>query len=166
MKTAVRITQTQAGFSLIELMIVVAIIGILATIAVPNFQKFQAKAKQSEAKTALSAIYTGEKAYSAEWDRFTSCVNKAGYSAEGTTRYLHGFVGAAAFFGANDIDATCTASSGTGGAATTTVEVATATTFLAASSAAIGSLGSAQTSIDEWSMNDTRIMQQVQNGLD
>ena len=44
------------GFTLIELMIVVAIIGILAAIAIPNFIKFQAKSKQSEAKTNLKAI--------------------------------------------------------------------------------------------------------------
>ncbi|MBI3179248.1 MAG: prepilin-type N-terminal cleavage/methylation domain-containing protein, partial [Deltaproteobacteria bacterium] len=49
------------GFTLIELMIVVAIIGILALIAIPNFMKFQAKAKQSEAKTNLKAYYTGAK---------------------------------------------------------------------------------------------------------
>ena len=51
---------SQKGFTLIELMIVVAIIGILAVIAVPNFQKFQARAKQSEAKTNLKGIYTAK----------------------------------------------------------------------------------------------------------
>jgi type IV pilus assembly protein PilA len=54
------------GFTLIELMIVVAIIGILAAIAIPNFLKFQAKSKQSEAKTNLKAIYVAETGYFGE----------------------------------------------------------------------------------------------------
>ena len=58
------------GFTLIELMIVVAIIGILAAIAIPNFLKFQCKAKQSEAKTALKAVYTTELAYNGEFGSF------------------------------------------------------------------------------------------------
>ena len=48
------------GFTLIELMIVVAIIGILAAIAIPNFVRFQCRSKQSEAKTNLNAIYKGQ----------------------------------------------------------------------------------------------------------
>ncbi len=51
------------GFTLIELMIVVAIIGILAAIAIPNFLRFQCRAKQGEAKTTLSAIHVGEESY-------------------------------------------------------------------------------------------------------
>ena len=56
----------QKGFTLIELMIVVAIIGILAAIAIPNFLKFQAKAKQSESKANLKAFYTAAKSNFAE----------------------------------------------------------------------------------------------------
>lgn len=51
------------GFSLIELMIVVGIIGILAALAVPQFSKFQARARQTEAKTNLATIYTLNQAY-------------------------------------------------------------------------------------------------------
>jgi type IV pilus assembly protein PilA len=47
------------GFTLIELMIVVAIIGILAAIAIPNFVRFQARARQSEANTNLKSLFTG-----------------------------------------------------------------------------------------------------------
>jgi type IV pilus assembly protein PilA len=60
-----RIT-SQKGFTLIELMIVVAIIGILAAIAIPNFLQYQLKAKTSEAKTNVQAIKTGMIALQAE----------------------------------------------------------------------------------------------------
>jgi len=60
------------GFTLIELMIVVAIIGILAAIAIPSFLAMQLRAKRSELPTNLDAIRTAEKAYHAEWDQYLS----------------------------------------------------------------------------------------------
>jgi len=66
------ILKGKKGFTLIELMIVVAIIGILAAIAIPNFLRFQAKSKQSEAKTNLGGIFTAQTAYLSENNRYGS----------------------------------------------------------------------------------------------
>src|SRR5438270_1428341 len=77
------------GFTLIELMIAVAIIGILAAVAIPNFMKFQARSKQSEAKTNLKALFTAEKAFKLEKDRYSSLVGEIGFSPERNNRYAY-----------------------------------------------------------------------------
>jgi type IV pilus assembly protein PilA len=64
--------RNRKGFTLVELMIVVAIIGILAAIAIPNFLQFRMKAKTSEAKSNLGAIRTTEVAYFAEWNFYVA----------------------------------------------------------------------------------------------
>jgi type IV pilus assembly protein PilA len=77
------------GFTLIELMIVVAIIGILAAIAIPNFIKFQARSKQSEAKANLKSMFTAEKAFFQEKDRYSGFVSEVGYVPERNNRYAY-----------------------------------------------------------------------------
>jgi len=77
------------GFSILELMIVVAIVGILAAIAVPNFMRFQARAKQSEAKGQLKAIFTGERTRFGEKDAFSPFVQDLGFAPERGNRYAY-----------------------------------------------------------------------------
>ena len=68
----------RGGFTLIELMIVVAIIGILAAIAIPNFLKFQLRSKTGEAKTNLAALRTAEEGYFAEYGVYIPSIDYPG----------------------------------------------------------------------------------------
>ena len=69
------IRKSNKGFTLIELMIVVAIIGILAAIAIPNFLRFQLKSKSSEGKVNIAAIRTAEASYLAEFGVYVAAAN-------------------------------------------------------------------------------------------
>ena len=85
------------GFSLIELMVVVAIMAFLAMIAVPNFNRFLAKAKRAEAYMNLNSIYAAEKAYYTEHGAYSDILmgeGGIGWKPEGKTYYTYGFAGA------------------------------------------------------------------------
>jgi type IV pilus assembly protein PilA len=82
----------QQGFTLIELMIVVAIIGILAAIAVPAYQDYTIKSKVSEAASLMSATKTAiEVAYS-EGFELTALPGRASLGLSGSSSYIGKFV--------------------------------------------------------------------------
>ena len=86
------------GFTLIELMIVVAIIGILAAIAIPNFLNMRKKAMSTEAKSNLGNLRTMEEAYRMEYGSYTASLTNLDYIQPAGARYSYTVAAA----GAND----------------------------------------------------------------
>lgn len=76
-----------------DLMVTVAVVGILAAIAIPNFIKFQCRSKQSEVKANLRAAYTAHGAYVNEREEPPPSFEAMGFSPEPGTRYTYCFAG-------------------------------------------------------------------------
>ncbi len=73
-------------------MVVVAIIGILSAVGIPQYSKFQAKARQSEAKSTLAALYTAEESFRQEWNQYSVDLRNIGFAVAGSRlRYVTGF---------------------------------------------------------------------------
>ena len=66
------------GFTLVELMVVVAIIGILAAIAIPSYQKYSAQAKIAEAFMLIEPVKKDIAEYFGRWGRFPKDNQEAG----------------------------------------------------------------------------------------
>lgn len=85
----VKSLQNHQGFTLIEVLMVVAIIGLLAAIAIPNFLRYQATSRQAEAKTNLGGVFVAEVSFFGENSRYGS-FDEVGYKLAGATnRYTY-----------------------------------------------------------------------------
>ena len=69
-------SRNRGGFTLIELMIVVGLVGLLAAIAIPNFLTYQARTRRSEGHTNVAGIARAYKAYNAEKGKFPDMVTE------------------------------------------------------------------------------------------
>jgi prepilin-type N-terminal cleavage/methylation domain-containing protein len=86
-------SKDDSGFSLIELMVAIAIASILMTIAVPNYMKFSDKVRIQAGKGLLVAVFIAEKNFYAEHNTFTTRLDAIGFSASGKTYFNIGFTG-------------------------------------------------------------------------
>ena len=81
-------TKTQQGFTLIELMIVVAIIGILAAIAIPAYQDYTVRSKVTEVVAGMSAAKTSIAEFYNSQGHMPANANSAGFTTAIQAKYL------------------------------------------------------------------------------
>ena len=95
-----RVKRFRRGFSLLEVMIVVVIIGILATLAYPSLEGYLQRSKQTEAKVGLSAVYTAQKIYFAINQTYADSLSNLDVQLEtgGSSRYSITLTGSSSSF--------------------------------------------------------------------
>ena len=81
------------GFTIVEAMVVVAIISTLTAMSVPTFNRMLARSRQGQAKAELSGLYTSMKAFFGEYTTYTTRFDAIGYRPAGPLTYVVGFAG-------------------------------------------------------------------------
>lgn len=155
------------GFTLLELMIVVAIISFLASIGLPQYFKYQARARQAEVVLNLASLHTAQQTYFAENGRYAAVLNgpdglgwkpegyKGGGKGEGFY-YTYGFSTPEAQEGVHYF---------TGKLGTTKESLGA--THADKDSFVIRAAGIVSgDKVDVWSIDQSRNIQHIQNGLD
>ena len=156
------------GFTLIELMIVVAIISFLAVLAVPQLSRYRAKAYQAEVAMNLASLHTAEQIYYAQHGQYTTVLNgenglgwkPAGYKGGGKNEnfyYTYGFNTPGAQEGVHYFT----------GKLNTTKEAldqtnATKDSFVACAAGDI----TGKNKPDVWKIDENRNIENIQNGID
>ncbi len=84
-----RLPKSRKGLTLVELLIVVAIVGVLSTVGIPTYRKLVAKARKSEAKVGLSGVYTVEAAFFSEYNSYGNNLKQMGFEYPGGSAAIY-----------------------------------------------------------------------------
>ena len=139
------------GFTLIELMMVVVILGILVALAVGTYMSYQARSKQAEAKINLGAIGNLAEVYKTEHDTYVTSIANLGWAPNMVTRYRYWY---------NGVSAVNTPTSPEVGVDYS--DPGSAATTNSFTTAAVGNIDNDLTT-DQWTFNNIRDLRNTQN---